>query len=96
MIKITDRFYINATSKCYTLTEKIKITDKDSKNFGKEVLKELGYYTTLEGCLDGIIKTELREFIGKKEENSISDLKQEQQSLQDFIKSLKKILTTRG
>jgi len=88
MIKITDRFYINATSNCYILQEKSVIQDETSKNYGKEVFKELGYYVTIEGCLNGLMKTKLREFIGKKEENDIVDLIEEEHKLQDFIKSL--------
>jgi len=70
------------------LQEKSVIQDETSKNYGKEVFKELGYYVTIEGCLNGLMKTKLREFIGKKEENDIVDLIEEEHKLQDFIKSL--------
>ena len=36
MIKITDRFYINATTNCYILQEKTTVQDENSKNYGKE------------------------------------------------------------
>ena len=48
MIKITDKFFINATTNCYILEEKSTIQDKESKNFGKVVFKEIGYYTMSE------------------------------------------------
>lgn len=48
MIKITDRFYINANSNCYVLQEKTTVQDENSKNYGQEVFKDLGYYTTNE------------------------------------------------
>ena len=53
MVKITDRFYINATTNCYILQEKTKIKDENSKNYGQEVFKDLGYYTTIDSCLKG-------------------------------------------
>ena len=56
MIKITDKFFINATTNCYILEEKSTIQDKESKNYGKEVFKEIGYYTTIVGCLKGLEK----------------------------------------
>ena len=40
MVKITDRFYINATANCYSLQEKTKIKDKNSKNFGQDIYKD--------------------------------------------------------
>ena len=65
MIKINDRFYIDADTSCYKLQEKTTVQDETSKNFGQEVFKDLGYYTTLESCLNGILKTLTREYIGK-------------------------------
>ena len=57
MVKVTDRFYIIANSNCYTLQEKTKVQDVKSKNYGKEIFKDSGYYTTIESCLKGILKT---------------------------------------
>ena len=37
MIKIDDKFFIDADSNSYTLKEKDKIQDKKSKNYGEEV-----------------------------------------------------------
>lgn len=88
MIKITDRFYINANSNCYSLQEKTTVQDENSKNYGKEIFKDLGYYTTLEGCLQGILKTLTREFISKEQENSFSDLLKELKKQEKILKSL--------
>lgn len=88
MIKITDRFYINANSNCYTLQEKMIVQDVESKNYGKEVFKELGYYTTIESCLKGFVTALAREFVNKQTENSIADLIEEEKRLQEVIKSL--------
>jgi len=88
MIKITDRFYVNANTNNYILQEKTKVQDENSENYGKEVFKDLGYYTTLESCLKGIIKTTTREFISSEEENSVKELITQVQLQNEFIKSL--------
>ena len=74
MVKINERFYINADNNQYILQEKVTIQDEKSENYGKEVMRNLGYYVSLEGCLNGILKTKLREFIGKQKENTIEEL----------------------
>ena len=88
MIKVADRFYINANSNCYILQEKTKVQDVKSENYGNEIYKDLGYYTTLESCLQGILKTVTREFISKNEESSIKELLAQIKLQNDFIKSL--------
>ena len=88
MIKVTDRFYINANSNCYIWQEKTKVQDVKSENYGNEIYKDLGYYTTLESCLQGILKTVTREFISKNEESSIKELLAQIKLQNDFIKSL--------
>lgn len=40
MVKITDRFYINATTNCYTLQEKTTVQDENSENYGKGIYKD--------------------------------------------------------
>lgn len=89
MIKVTDRFYINANSNCYSLQEKTTVQDTKSENYGKEVFKDLGYYTTLESCLKGILKTTTREYVSREEENSIKDLLIHIKSQDELIKSFK-------
>jgi hypothetical protein len=85
MIKINDRFYINADTNCYMLQEKTIVQDEKSKNFGQEQFKVLGYYTTIESCLEGVLKVTTREFISKEELTSLKDLK-------EFIKNENKYL----
>lgn len=88
MVKITDRFYINATTNSYTLQEKTTVKDLESKNYGQEIFKDLGYYITVEGALKGMLKTINREFIGKEQENSMNDLLKEIKKQNEFIKKL--------
>lgn len=89
MVKVTDRFYITANSNCYTLQEKTKVQDVKSENYGKEIFKDLGYYTTIENCLKGILKTITREYISREEENSIYELQKEIKRSNDFLEKLK-------
>lgn len=89
MIKVADRFYIDANTNCYVLKEKTIVQDENSKNHGQEVLKDLGYYTSLESCLQGILKTTTREFIAREEENSMKDLIKEIKRAEEYLKSLK-------
>lgn len=88
MIKIDDRFYINATTNCYSLQEKTTIKDEKSKNFGQELFRDLGYYTTIEDCLNGFLKVKTREYISKETINTIQDLKKEIKKLQKFLHEL--------
>ena len=88
MIKVTDRFYIDADTKNYVLKEKTTVQDTESQNYGKEVFKDLGYYQTIESCLNGILKTTTREFISKNEINTIQDLKSYIKSFREYLESL--------
>lgn len=88
MIKVTDRFYINATANCYTLQEKTIVKDTKSENYGKETYKDLGYYSTLENCLQGILKVVTREYISREEENSINELLKEIKRANEYLASL--------
>lgn len=89
MIKINNRFYISADTNCYMLKEKTTVQDKNSKNYGNEVFKDLGYYSTIESCLKGIFKTLIREYISKEEEHSLKELQQEIIKTKKYLESLK-------
>ena len=88
MIKVTDRFYIDANTNCYVLKEKTIVQDENSKNYGQEIFKDLGYYTNLESLLNGILKITTREFIAREDENSINDLIKEIKRAEEHLKSL--------
>lgn len=88
MIKVTDRFYIDANTNCYVLKEKTIVQDENSKNYKQEIFKDAGYYTSLESLLRGILKTTTREFIAREEENSIYDLIKEIKRAEEYLKSL--------
>lgn len=87
MVRVTDRFYIDANPNCYTLKEKAIVQDKNSKNYGQETYKDLGYYVSLESLLKGIVKTVTREYIAKND-TEINDLIKEIKRQEEFIESL--------
>lgn len=87
MIKIDDKFFIDADSNSYTLKEKDKIQDKKSKNYGEEVFRDRGYYVTLEGVLNGYLKAQTREFVQNNEAN-IKELIKEIKKQTEFVKKL--------
>lgn len=89
MIQINDRFYINADTNCYMLQEKVIIQDETSKNYGKEQFRILGYYTTIEGCLQGLLKTTTREFISKETKNNLKDLMDFIEKENQYLRDLK-------
>ena len=71
------------------ITGKDKRQDVKSENYGKEIFKDLGYYTTLENCLKGILKTTTREYISRDEENNIYELQKQIKKADEFLRSLK-------
>lgn len=87
MIKIDDKFFIDADSNSYTLKEKDKIQDKKSKNYGEEVFRDRGYYVTLEGVLNGYLKAQTREFV-QNNEIDIKELIKEIKKQTEFVKKL--------
>lgn len=87
MIKIDDKFFIDADSNSYTLKEKDKIQDKKSKNYGEEVFRDRGYYVTLEGVLNGYLKAQTREFV-QNNEADIKELIKEIKKQTEFVKNL--------
>lgn len=87
MVKIDDKFFIDADSNSYTLKEKDKIQDKKSKNYGEEVFRDRGYYVTLEGVLNGYLKAQTREFV-QNNETDIKELIKEIKKQTEFVKKL--------
>lgn len=81
MVKINDIYYIDADSKCYALKEK-KINPEN----GKVTYREIGYYTDIEGCYKGLMKKEIRKYIGKDEEISIKQLITKINKLESTVK----------
>lgn len=63
MLKINEKYYID-TDKCnYILLEKSIIQDEKSKNYGKEVYKNVAYYGSVNSLYAGLIEKEIKENI---------------------------------
>ena len=88
MIKVTDRFYINADTHSYSLQEKVTIQDENSKNFGKEVFRDVGYYASIESCLKGMFTLLTREYINSPAINDLKDLQDEIIKTRKFLENL--------
>lgn len=87
MLKITEKYYIDANTNCYTLKEKAIVQEQESKNYGKEIFKDLGYYTSIESCLKGILKASTRELIASND----VDIKELLKFLKDTSKFLEEL-----
>lgn len=85
MIQLDKNYFLNADSNCYILCTKADRKDKE----GNDVYNNEGYYHSIEGVLQGLMKKELRKFISKKNLQSMEELLKEVKRLQEYIKSLK-------
>ena len=73
MIKIDNEYLINANESCYTLERKTTVKDINSKNYGKELNEIEGYYTSIDGALNGYLKTKMRKYVSTEQENTIKE-----------------------
>ena len=87
MIKIDDKFFIDADSNSYTLKEKDKIQDKKSKNYGEEVFRDRGYYVTLDGVLNGYLKAQTRDYV-QNNDVDVKELIKEIKKQTEFVKKI--------
>lgn len=74
MIKISDKYYISADNKNYILQEQSTVKDENSKNFGKIVYKDLGYFGKVEEVIRYIIELQIRQYVAKDKINSLEQL----------------------
>ena len=84
MIKINDKYYIDADTRNYTLKEKTIIKSKDG--IESDGFKDLGFYTTLDSLFNGLMKTELRAFISESDNETIEKLLNKIQEIEKFLK----------
>lgn len=79
MIRIDDTYFITADSHNYILQEKKINQNEEGKN--EERLTNIGYYTTIDNALKGLLKKEIRKYVAK---DTI-------QTLKDAVKEFEKI-----
>lgn len=63
MLKINEKYYIDSDSCNYILLEKSIVKDEKSKNYGKEVYKNVAYYGNINSLYNGLIEKEIKENI---------------------------------
>lgn len=74
------KYVITSDSLCITLNEKKKVQEGENK--GNEYLHPVGYYQTVESCMEGMLQHELK----KSEATSIKELLEEIREISMFIK----------
>ena len=74
MIIIDEKYYINADNKNYILQEKGIVKNEDSKNFGKEVFKDLGYFNSLDSVYHYVVNLKIKQYISKDKINTLEQL----------------------
>ena len=63
MLKINEKYYLDSDSLQYILIEKSIVKKEDSKNYGKETFKNVGYYGTLEVLKQALLEKEIKDNI---------------------------------
>ena len=84
MIRINDKYYIDADSNSYILKERVRVKSKDGEE--TEGYKDLVHYVSLEGFCNGVIKKETRNFISNSEEGNLKELSAKIKELETLFK----------
>jgi hypothetical protein len=85
MIKINEKYFIDADNNNFVLKEYLGKRLNKKTNEKEDAYEIWGYYNTIESALKGLVKRELRKFISKQEINSLNDLQQKIDDLHKFI-----------
>lgn len=78
MIHIFEDYYIVGEENCYSLSQKSKTIDKKT---GKEKIRPIGYYTTIEDLVKGFIRMMGRKYISNDKMQTLDELKKYQENL---------------
>lgn len=85
MIKINKEYFIDSDSLNFILKKNV-VSQKENKDY----VQIVGFYQTLEQTLKGYLKYKSREFVNKKEYNSIEEylnyIQEEDKKLKDILK----------
>lgn len=85
MIKINEKYFIDADNNNFVLKEYLGKRLNKKTNEKEDAYEIWGYYNTIESTLNGLVKKELRKFISKQEINNLNDLQQKIDNLHKFI-----------
>ncbi len=88
MVKVNEDFYIDSDPYSYILKQKAIRTD--GKNKGEEYLEILGYYTSFESAIKGLIKYLVKSKIGKSEiitlKEAVKEIKNTEKEITGLLK----------
>ena len=91
MIKVTDKYYINADSNCY-ITGKLGIIKKKGEE--TPTLLQRSYYDTMAGALKGILSAIMRDKVSEGEVSNLKEyldeLKKEHTRLEQLLSDFEK------
>ena len=74
MLRITETIFITADDSNFMVKELSTIKKSDSSNFGSCKETPLGYYSTLDGAVTGVLQILLRRKLAKKEVVVLKDV----------------------
>lgn len=83
MIKIDDIHFITADAHSFILQEK-KIV-QEGKNKGEEYIDIIGYYSSVADVLKGLVKSETKKYVGKKQITTLKDAIKELKEIENKI-----------
>ena len=75
------KYVITSDSYCYALSEKKKV--KEGENQGTEYLQNIGYYSTIEICLEALLEHKIR----TSDAATIKELLEEMKKASKFIRA---------
>lgn len=85
MIKLDKKYFIDSDERQYILCE--RSVTKTGKTAGNEIIKAIGYYSTIQGALDGYYKMKTRLFVANND-CTIQDAIKEFNKIKEEIKNL--------
>ena len=74
MIIIDDKYCIAADDKNYVLQEKSTVKNENSKNFGKETYKIIGYFGKLDSLFNYLLDLKIKTYVSSNRKNTIEQL----------------------
>ena len=88
MIKINDKIYLDADSQCYMI--KVKLAEDTEENRAKKIqlYDNYGYYVSLESAIKGLITMFTREYLAKKDKNTLNELLEEVKRIRKHVEDL--------
>lgn len=85
MIMIDEKYCISADDKNYILQEKSIVKDENSKNYGKETYKTIGYFGRLDSAFKYLSDLKVKLYISSNRKNTLEQLSKKINSIEKEI-----------